>query len=453
MKPVSHSFELHRGLLAVAARSTRRSLLPAALLVGAVAGAASAQTVRIVGSGFPYANIQAAVDAAADGDVVLVKSGSYSAFTIQNKSLTVIEDAGNSVVVEQAIVASLDATKFVALRGLEFRRPYTEGQAGIDLVLSFVKGGVFVEDCQFLTASSAGTGSSPAPAVLVAGDSTIPGWASLSRCTLAGSDGRSGTPGGVALQATGIRLALYDCALAGGRGGDGATGQNAGSGGPALFAYGAQVTLHGCSVLGGAGGTGGAPTIANPCPAGGAGGIGMWTVAGSWSSITNSAYFLASTPIGGAGGASGGVCSGGAAGAGLVNDGAWALTTHASGAPHSVELASPVDENTSTTATYRGSVQSQFILYGNGAPAFTLMLPSILGVCDLAALNYLDGGSMGGSTTLTRTYPLNNVTGGAQALVMYVQAGFADFVDNPPPSGYTMLWGAPSLLVVLNVTH
>src|SRR6185295_9138873 len=44
--------------------------------------------------GAPYTTIQAAVDAAIDGDTVHVKAGNYTSFTISNKSISVAADAG-----------------------------------------------------------------------------------------------------------------------------------------------------------------------------------------------------------------------------------------------------------------------------------------------------------------------------------------------------------------------
>lgn len=57
----------------------------------AMAAAAMAQAnVLRVGAAQPFATIQAAVQAAVDGDVVEVDAGSYPAFTVTGKSVAVI---------------------------------------------------------------------------------------------------------------------------------------------------------------------------------------------------------------------------------------------------------------------------------------------------------------------------------------------------------------------------
>ena len=49
------------------------------------------------GPGSDFTSIQAAVNAAADDDVVLIRTGSYVAFTIDNVSLSVLADSGSTV--------------------------------------------------------------------------------------------------------------------------------------------------------------------------------------------------------------------------------------------------------------------------------------------------------------------------------------------------------------------
>src|SRR4030095_11548979 len=67
-----------------------------------LASAASAQSVFVVapvpGPGVFSTDIQPAINAAADGDLVLVEAGTYSGFTIDGKGVSVVADAGASVV-------------------------------------------------------------------------------------------------------------------------------------------------------------------------------------------------------------------------------------------------------------------------------------------------------------------------------------------------------------------
>lgn len=77
--------------------------------------------VRVVApTGTPYAEIQAAVDAANDGDVVLVRSGTYASFVVRNLEVAIVADAGATVNVAGAIrVSGVAATRTVLLSGLK----------------------------------------------------------------------------------------------------------------------------------------------------------------------------------------------------------------------------------------------------------------------------------------------------------------------------------------------
>lgn len=57
-----------------------------------------AQSVHVVDAAAgPIMQIQAAVDAAVDGDLILVRSGLYGQVTINAKSLTIMADVGAQV--------------------------------------------------------------------------------------------------------------------------------------------------------------------------------------------------------------------------------------------------------------------------------------------------------------------------------------------------------------------
>ncbi len=94
--------------------------LPIALAL--CAPVASAQSVLVVDDdgGAPFTEIQAAVDAAVLGDMILVHPGLYDAFTISAKSL-VIHSATPTrpSVMGPVVIEDLAATDSVVLRGLE----------------------------------------------------------------------------------------------------------------------------------------------------------------------------------------------------------------------------------------------------------------------------------------------------------------------------------------------
>lgn len=70
--------------------------------------------------GAPYTDIQSAIQAAQDGDVVLIESGTYPTFVVRNKTLSITADTDETVVVAGPIrVQDLGAGKTVVLSGLQ----------------------------------------------------------------------------------------------------------------------------------------------------------------------------------------------------------------------------------------------------------------------------------------------------------------------------------------------
>jgi hypothetical protein len=107
--------------------------------------------VWIVDASLPtgFVEIQSAVDAASDGDTLLVKTGSYSGFVLVDKDLTVVADELNDVQIHGTIaVEKLGAEKTVLFAGLnvvgETDGVRLQGNAGI----------VWIEGCVFSGAPS-----------------------------------------------------------------------------------------------------------------------------------------------------------------------------------------------------------------------------------------------------------------------------------------------------------
>lgn len=92
----------------------------ALLVVPAFVAASSAGEVLLVApSGAPYAEIQAAVDDASDGDVVLVRDGTYASFAVRNVELAIVADAGATVQINGAVrVSGVGAARTLVLAGL-----------------------------------------------------------------------------------------------------------------------------------------------------------------------------------------------------------------------------------------------------------------------------------------------------------------------------------------------
>ena len=74
-------------------------LAPLSLI--AFAAVPNADLLR-VGPGEIFTTIQAAVDAASDGDLILVEPGSYPEFRVDGKDLSIVGDAGTFTVLESA---------------------------------------------------------------------------------------------------------------------------------------------------------------------------------------------------------------------------------------------------------------------------------------------------------------------------------------------------------------
>ena len=87
-----------------------------------LASIASAQGVRVVtaSGGLDFPEIQPAVDVAVDGDVLLVGEGSYSCFTVDGKSLSIVAVPGAEVQIGGYVcVQNLAANQAVLLSGIK----------------------------------------------------------------------------------------------------------------------------------------------------------------------------------------------------------------------------------------------------------------------------------------------------------------------------------------------
>ena len=130
-----------------------------AVLLFVCATRANAQQVLTVdetGASGTFLDIQAAVDVAADGDLILVKTGSYGGFVVNAKALSIMADSGAVVVVTSfAGVFNTVAGQHVVFSDLIFR-----GLAFSALVtLDNCVGPILIQDCQveYLGSNSSGT--------------------------------------------------------------------------------------------------------------------------------------------------------------------------------------------------------------------------------------------------------------------------------------------------------
>ena len=218
------------------------------LLIGLAALAlcvpAAAQTVHVVdanGTG-DYLQPQDAVDAAVDGDVILIlgqNAPTYDAIVISGKGLT-IAGAGTRPRIETVSIVQTPPGSTTTLRSLVIVPPFTL-LAGTALGIGSSDGSVFIEDTD-VSGGPAGFESDAQPAVTIWSSSSDVvgnrwevrgggGWASPAPFTLP-ADGGIGierlAAGGSATQFEGgAGLALWDSEILGGQGDFGFYGGNA----------------------------------------------------------------------------------------------------------------------------------------------------------------------------------------------------------------------------------
>ena len=270
-----------------------RSILSLACLVSMIvlAPSAWADGVVIVGksASVSYPRIQPAIDAASDGDVLLVAKGTYPGFTIHDRSVSIVAATGAKVVIEgQVRVTKLAAQRVVVLGGLEVRPP--KDPAAIAPISAFElidnDGHIRIERCMGFGSDFAGTyvpNAGGDGAKVLACDRVV-----FASSLMQGGQGCSnicGYPctgaGGQGIRLFGSRAAVFGCTLQGGYGGfDESCGGDGGSG---MHCTTSLVWLAGSSSTGGGGG---GPIIFGN-EQGGDGGHGVQIVTGVVHSLDN----------------------------------------------------------------------------------------------------------------------------------------------------------------------
>ena len=362
-----------------------RKLAALVLLIGGLTRLAQAGVLVVDsanGPGTDHEFLWQALDAARDGDVLLVRPGFYEVFnTVDGRSLTLVADGEGVNLAGTLTVRHLAPAQRVVLRGLSFGYP-----GSVELYDN--DGVVLVEDCSILADQQTGAGQY---AGLLAVDSRLV----VSRSFVAGSLNYAfhETPPTPGLQAVGSEVVLSDSMIVGGDGTDPYSASVPGAAGLSLT--GSTVTALGTTVLGGNGDTasGGAGLVASV-----------------------SALRLLASSVSGGGGSPPGEAQ--------LLDGASTVLA-LPGAAHSLSAASPLREGELLALALQGPAGQPVWVAWSLAPGWTPTAGGfVLAVGVPFQLVPLGRIGPGGALTLSATVPA--LPAALSALDLFVQELYAD---------------------------
>jgi hypothetical protein len=344
-----------------------RPLACLGLVVLSLCAARPAQAAVVVvdaanGPGADFEFLWQAIDAAADGDVLLVRPGFYETWsTVDGRSLSLVADGDHVSVHGTITVRNLAAGQRVVLRGLELGYP-----GSVELYDN--DGVVYVEDCEILADQEGGAGQY---AGILAVDSRLV----VSRCTVAGSLNYAfhDTPPTPGLQAVRSEVVVTSSTLVGGDGTDPYADSV-----PGLWLDESSATMQGTIVIGGYGDTA-------------VGGTGLVALNGS------SLRLLQSSTTGG---------GGTPVGEAQMLDGS-STVLGLPGAAHALASASPVREGELVSVTVQGAPGDLVWLALSLAPGWTPVFGGqhVLTVGSPIQLFALGPLGPGGQLTLSSTVP------------------------------------------------
>ncbi len=354
------------------------------------------------GAGVHFTTIQAAVNAAADGDVVLVRSGSYAGVTVDAKELAVVADAGADARAQLCVVRDLAPSQTVELRGLFLTALRLENSLGP----------VWIEDVTVERPAVGGAGFGGAVDIIGCRD------VGLQRCTISVLENPF-SPGkhGVRIQTSEVHL--YLTTATGGKGADFALFGSVGGAG--LRVESGAVYLYGGAYVGGAGGAGAGMGPFGSCDPGSAGGPGLFLAAGA--QLTRAGGFF----LGGAGGPGGVdlwggfVCANGPPGPPTSID-PTATVFPLNVLSQSYEIDSPVRGGQVATGRVDGVGAVEVFLLVSPEPAHEIFT-SLLGAACVSpnGLIVLPVGTTDLNGDLALAFPMPFLGGGVEAIHLFTQ--------------------------------
>lgn len=420
----------------------------------AFAGVASAHAGVLVvdaanGPGTDFKSLASAITAAQNGDLLLVRSGTYDGeFRILDKAVSIVADAGANVVVTNSLlvptaVATLEITGTlpgtVVLRDLTLTSVLPSSSPFSQIPLRINPTGatahVFIEGC--LTPSGGGGG------VWLDGNAPI----TLSRCAGKGTDGAFLALGGEHQAQAGISLfsgqvAMFASSFRGGEGRDAvvsSAGTFAGAAGaPGLRIFTGltpQSVFSDSSIEGGMGGN--ALRAGATCLAPGNGGAGIDSVFGT-------AHVVQTVGVGGPPGTPVPSCGQtGQAGNAIAVTFLGQPPIPLAGQPGRAIAPPPRREGQSTTVTVDGPANHAAFLVVGFTPT-RVFAPQFAGVLAATPDLILALGNLPPSGTMALTTVAPTLPVGVESALVYLQP-----ITQHPSTGQATL-GAPSALVLLD---
>ena len=392
----------------------------------------------------PFLDVQSAVDAAVDGDVILVLPGTYAEFDVTSKALA-LSAQGPVDITGTILVSDVGAGQYVVLDG--FTATGQSAGSGFGLLVRNNAGSVWVQDGVF-------TGSDADPSVCYDDGHDgirVAHSASVALVACSSSGGGASTHdsitiplsiemGGAGLFARSSTVSAFECQFSGGGQSSSfqacAFYQDGAWGGPGVGLEDVSFFAAGCLLVGADGGGG---RGSGTCSFGGPGGDGISCTAST--AVLRSSTLLAG--LGGSGGGPGfGCIQGGPDGSnGLLidADSASSVIEDPSDAP-SVALSSPLTGAMLAPMQVSGPAGWSAFAYLSGAPANepSSFLNGQLMVA-LPTLRRSFVGTLDDSGMLTTSYPIPSYPDGG---VLFLQ-----ILTNDPPLG--PLLGSPRALVIV----
>ncbi len=378
----------------------------------ALCAALASANVTILGKPGSYATIQAAVDAAVDGDVLLVEPGTYTGFTIDDKALSVIALPGPAVNVNSACqVINLAFDRTVLLAGLKVTGQNSSYGTVPALELTSDAGHVRLQGCTFKGGlNTSDYGSLPGGhGVLATNNLRIV----MTQCTLQGGGGGQPSgyppkPGGDGLQSSSSGIALFDCTLKGGKGSE-ETYPSGGTGGNGFRIDGYGMFVSGCTISGGNGG--GGDYIG--CATGGDGGHGLL--------INGALAQVLDTTTQGGGGGNFGFCGPGGPGQAIFNNGG--TLVQIPGTARKLTGPTETSDNSGAQFVFTGQPGDRVWLLHSSQPGF-IFIPALHAAVAVPVpfkVNVTSAGTIGASGSLIALLSIGNLVGRQSGWIWFLQ--------------------------------